>query len=110
MIIELLSELEQQGHSRAGIARKLGVSRRSVTRWWGGVEPLDCEKVELMLKGMLVGEYLDGILNDGLGETDGGNIFDRLRAVSRSEQDDGPGETDGGNIFDQLRRVHRSVG
>lgn len=104
MIIELLSELEQQGHSRAGIARKL-VSRRSVTRWRGGVEPLDCEKVELMLKGMLVGQYLDGILNDGPCETDGGNIFDRLRAVIRSEQDDGPGETEPGNIFDRLRRV-----
>jgi len=108
MIIELLSELEKQGHSGAGIARKLGVSRRSVTRWREGVEPLDYEKVELMLKGMLVGDYLDGILKDGPAETDGGNIFDRLREVARSEQD-GPGETDGDNIFDRLRKVQRTV-
>ena len=103
MIIELLAELEQQGHSGAGIARKLGVSRRSVTRWRGGVEPLDYEKIELMLKGMLAGEYVAGILNRPCpAETKSGNLFDQLR------ESQGPGETDGGNIFDRLREVNRS--
>ena len=100
MIIELLSELEKQGHSGAGIARKLGVSRRSVTRWREGVEPLDCEKIELMLKGMLAGEYVAGILNRPCpAESKSGNMFDQLREAQ------GPGETKPGNIFDQLRRM-----
>ena len=91
MIFELLAELEQQGHSGAGIARKLGVSRRSVTRWRGGVEPLDYEKIELMLKGMLAGEYVAGILNRPCpAETK--NIFDRLREAQ------GPGETKPGSM------------
>ena len=100
MIIELLAELEQQGHSGAGIARKLGVSRRSVTRWREGVEPLDYEKIELMLKGMLAGEYVAGILNRPCpAETKSGNMFDQ------SKEAPGPGETNPGNIFDQLRRI-----
>lgn len=100
MIIELLAELEKQGHSGAGIARKLGVSRRSVTRWREGVEPLDYEKIELMLKGMLAGEYVAGILNRPCpAETKSGNRFDQLRETP------GPSETNPGNIFDQLRRI-----
>lgn len=95
-IPELLDGLKQVEMSQGAIARAIGVSRATVRRWREGVTPHNPERVGLLLRGLLVGEFearqpgpdqgADTLTDNEPGrDTDGGNIFDRLREASQIE-------------------------